>query len=349
MEDAEQIIDTRFQSFMRLYIHDLLNANLDHHNSVTNENGDEQSNAPNNFNSGNRRGLVRVNNLHFYKVSICGMIVGIFENSKFYRLKIDDSTGCIGVTLWKSSMFNENSLEFCSNNRSSSSQQGDFGELYQILSSIQSRIKEKHVNNCIMYEPKQGDLVVIRGQVKCYRQRIELNAVSCARVQNATEELVHMMLPSVLAEKSYSIDSMSVQEYEQKTSDVNKSEFECKNVLTAQESNKPSNNQPKSNEFTSIKNKEAFMSFVNKKLVELTTGNGLNNTKNVTMSITNTTYNENNGQSCDSYSLFSFLRNNCPIEFKFVSHKQVLGALKELEMRGLVYSCEDEFHYLPIS
>jgi hypothetical protein len=336
MENEDQILDTRYQSFTRLYIHDLLNANLDHHNSVTNENSDEQVNQ----NGATKRGLVRVNSLYLYKVSICGMIVGIFENPKFYRLKIDDSTGCVSVTLWKSSMFDESSLEFHSN--SGSSQHGDFNELYQILSSIQSRIKEKHVNNCIMYEPKQGDLVVVRAHVKCFRQRIELNAVSCVRVQNAAEELIHMMLPSVLANKSYSIESMSVQEYNQKINCL-KSECDQKNVLVVQEPNK-SNNQS-DREFYSIKNKEAFMSFVNKKLIELTTGGGLNNTKNISMSTTNT----DNNQSCDSYSLFGFLRNNCPIEFKYVSHKQVLGALKELELRGLVYSCEDEFHYLPIS
>ena len=75
------------------------------------------------------------------------------------------------------------------------------------------------------------------------------------------------------------------------------------------------------------------INLVNKKLIQISS--------NVNITLSN--------QSCNAYSLFNILKNNCPTEYvKYVTAKQVLDALKELEMRGLAYSCEDEFHYLPM-
>jgi hypothetical protein len=335
-KDEEQILDNRFQSYLRFYIHDLLNASLS--SNMANENTEETS-ANNNI-SINKRNLIRVNNLHVQKVSVSGMIVDVFENPKFYRCKVDDSTGCVSVTLWKSIMFDESSLEFAS---TSSRNHDEYAELYKILSSIRSRVQETNVNNCVMYEPKRGDLVVVRGVVNCFKQRIEISAHSCTRVQSSTEEMIHMMLPSVLAQNCYSIEPVSVQEYEQKFKSVKTEINESKSYLTTRETNK--SDYQKADQLAPMKNKDVFINFVNKKLIELTTG-GLNVTKNASL---NTMDSESSSNSCNSYSLFSFLRNNCPVEFKYVSHKQVLSALKELELMGLAYSCEDEFHYLPIS
>lgn len=78
---------------------------------------------------------------------------------------------------------------------------------------------------------------------------------------------------------------------------------------------------------------EAFLTAVNKKLIELTSDSA-----DYTL----------NTQSCNSYALFTSFRSNCSIEFKFATAKQVLDALKELELRGLAYSCEDDTQYLPI-
>ena len=78
---------------------------------------------------------------------------------------------------------------------------------------------------------------------------------------------------------------------------------------------------------------------MHKKLVQMSESNVLDSSRKVDHLGT---------ESCESYVLFRFLKNNCPNEFKFVTQKQVLEALKELESRGLVYSCEDEYHYLPL-
>lgn len=309
----DPIFDTRFQSFVRVYIFDLINADpCDHLNN----------------NQEAKRSIIRIDNLYVSKVCICGNIVGIYESAKYYRLKIDDSTGCINVTLWKDALFQENSLDLSISDKNSNIQ-GQFSELYNLLGSIQSRIKENTVNNSIMYEPKQGDLILIRANVKCFRQRIELNAISCTRVQNSTEELIHMMLPACLAEKTYSIAPPTESDYVQ---------FRIKNEkIVLKTMNEPDQHV---SEARSVRGNEQFLNFVYKKLTQMANSNVLDSSRKVDQLGDNT--------SCESYALFSFLRNNCPIEFKYVNHKQVLEALKELELRGLVYSCEDEFHYLPL-
>ena len=65
-----------------------------------------------------------------------------------------------------------------------------------------------------MYEPKQGDLVLIRGHVKCFKERIDLNVITCSRIQNSNEELLHMMLPAILNQKIYSIPAPTNEEFE---------------------------------------------------------------------------------------------------------------------------------------
>ncbi len=178
-----------------------------------------------------------------------------------------------------------------------------------------------------MYEPRQGDLILVKGQIKCYKQNISINAHSCIRLQDSTDELIQIILPSVLNEKVYRISAPT-----QKQFDALKMSMEF--TSSKKEDNKDEFAGNRNFSTSTIRDMEGFLSFVNKKLNEVTSKSA-----DYTLNI----------QSCKSYSLYNYLRNNCPVEYKFVTHKQVLDALKELEQRGLVYSCEDDAHYLPIN
>lgn len=322
-EQQIPILDTRFQAFSRYYIYDILNAEIIGSCMKESE-----------VNSNESRSLIRIHGVPVRKVALCGMISDIYEDSKYFRLKIEDSTGCIGVTLWKNTVFSESSLEFISSNQYSPAASQQFSDLYNALNSIKMRIKDDKINSQIIYEPSRGDHVLVRGSVKTYLQRIEISASSCVRVQNASEEMIQMMLPAILFKQTYSIDLITQDDYE--------SRF-CKEQMQVEERRVSSKTTANSAaEFESMPNKNAFVNLVYKKLVEMSSvqeASMLNHTD---------TSNTNHMKSCDSHDLFSYLRNNCPTEFKFVSFKLVLAGLKELEMRGLAYSCEDEFHYLPI-
>lgn len=251
-----------------------------------------------------------------------------FCRPNIYRLKIDDSTGSIFVTLWKSLVFTSKSLEHSklSNTKDNCNSRDQYKDLYNILGSIQKQIKEPTINHNIMYEPKQGDLVLIRGHIKCYKQNISINAVSCVRIEGSTEELIQIMLPAILNDKVYSVKPPSKEEFDKLNEEMNvlkkKSEILKENLNL----NKIDDN--------GIKDMNAFLAMVNKKLIQLTTKSGEC---------------EWNTESCKSYTLYTFLKTNSSVEYKSVTHKQVLDALKELELRGLVYSCEDETRYLPIN
>ena len=188
-----------------------------------------------------------------------------------------------------------------------------------MLDSINKRIQEKAINNSIFYEPKQGDLVLIRAHIKCFRDRIELNAISCNRLENSNDEIIQMIIPSVLNERIYSLKAYS------------KSSFNNLNAPNREEKSLIENSN-KTNDSLMIK--ETFLAVVNKKLIEITS-------KSADYTL--------NNQSCSSYSLFTILKNSCNVEYKFITPKLVLDALKELELRGVIYSCEDESHYLPIN
>jgi len=299
--DTDQILDARYQSFSRVYINDIHNAEI--------VNDDDSTNQQNM----SKRCIIKIKNTLLSKVAICGIIVNIFESEKYYRLKIDDSTGCINVTLWKSSIFIDQSL-----NSSNNSINSHFNNVYALINSIQTRIKDETINNRLMYEPKQGDLILCRAQIKHFRQRIELNALTCSKVQSSTNEMIQIILPATLGNKVYSKESVSLQQYD-----------EIKNLNS--KTNNNNNNNNNNNEKKSILT-DNFINLVNQKLIQMSS--------NPNTTLTN--------HSCNSYALFNFLKNNCPIEYKSITSKHVLDALKELEIRGLAYSCEDEFHYLPM-
>ena len=289
----DPILDTRYQSFSRFYIRDILDADKTHFDEA--------------IQNSNKKGLIKINDMLLYKVAVTGLIVGIYDSQKYYRLKIDDSTGCINVTLWKSSLYAENSSNL------SSDSNNNYKELYDALNSIQTRIREKTVNNSLIYEPKQGDLVLIRAHVKCFKERIDLNAITCSRIQNSSEELISIMLPAILHHKVYSIPAPTDEEFE------NANKFNDRNFKDNAKNSVP----------VSISENENFLNLIYNKLTQLA--------------------NATNNKPCSSYSVYNLFRNNCPTEYKSVTLKQVLDALKILEIRGTAYSCEDVFHYLPIS
>lgn len=113
-------------------------------------------------------------------MAICGTIVFVYDTEKYYRLKVDDSTGIASVKLWKSCILeDEHSLNLLSNkiiqNSSYSSQSIQAfdrfkpKEVYDMLDAIRKELMDNAVNNSIIFEPRQGDLVLIRGSVQHYK------------------------------------------------------------------------------------------------------------------------------------------------------------------------------------
>ena len=149
------------------------------------------------------------------------------------------------------------------------------------------------------------------------RERIELSATSCVRLQNSIEELTQIMLPAILAEKCYSIDPPSVE----KESDI-------VTMKNEEKENKPDeNNRLNKNIIEAVYNR--LVDFVRSEKI----GNGSN---------------EGN-YSCNYNELYNSLKNSSKLNgLGFIDRNQVLNALKLLEMDGRVYSCQDNFHFLPI-
>lgn len=126
-----------------------------------------------------------------------------------------------------------------------------------------------------------------------------------------------MMLPSILADKCYSAK-------------VDNQAFASKEQLTPPKmaaAERTMLNQSKVDQQT---DDNRLTELVYKRLVELTSSSS-----------------SKSNESCSVKNLFNSIKNVGKLN-GFVTLTQVLNALKKLEMRGLVYSCEDEFHYLPI-
>ncbi len=70
------IMDTRFLSCQKVYINEISNA-IDL-NNVNDQNAENST----------KKSVIRVNNSYCGKVNIMGLIVGIYECEKYYRLKI---------------------------------------------------------------------------------------------------------------------------------------------------------------------------------------------------------------------------------------------------------------------
>ena len=151
------------------------------------------------------------------------------------------------------------------------------------------------------------------------RERIELSATSCVRLQNSIEELTQIMLPAILAEKCYSIDPPSI-------------EIEKDNDIVTMR-NEEKENKPDENNRLSKNIIEA----VYNRLVDLVRSEKIGNGSNQDIN------------SCNYRELYDSLKNFSKLNgLGFITSNQVLNALKLLEMDGRVYSCQDNFHFLPI-
>ena len=74
MEEENTIVDSRYLSYSRFYIADVLKADTSKYHEPASANG-----------SNVNRGVVKINNTYLYKVCICGNIVSIYESNKFFR------------------------------------------------------------------------------------------------------------------------------------------------------------------------------------------------------------------------------------------------------------------------
>jgi hypothetical protein len=302
-ERADSIVDTRFQSYLRFYIHDILNSE-----QVRVKNDLDQNYKTNKFD------VIKIREVFVNKVALCGYIVKIYDAEKFFRLTLDDSTGSMPVTLWKSIVFQEKSLALNTNDRDDV-RQNEYQKLYKTIQLAQNLLMDESVNNCIMYEPNQGDLVLVKGVVQIFKGKISLNARSCVRLKSPIDEIAQIMLPAVLATKVYSARPLiSVDEYEtaREAANITKAHDSIDVIQKSQQE---------------VKEKEQLLNMVYRKLIEFS-------------------QRKNDSSSCEALAFFNSFKTTT--EFRFVSYKQVLNSLKELELRGLAYSCEDDLHYLPI-
>jgi hypothetical protein len=309
VESVDPIIDTRFQSYLRFYIYDIINAEKINVNSE-------------NLNCSSTNIVIKIKNLYFQKCSIVGQVKDIYQAEKYYLVKIDDSTGCINAKIWKQAASSDSNNNFKTN----------LSELYKLLDAIDITSKDKNVNiNKINYEPAQGDFLNIKGTVRCYNNKLEINALSCTKINSSCEELVQMVLPSIMGKNVYSkLNLSSVEPNSPIANDIKQL-----NELS------PLNKKLKIR--NEIKDIETFYALVHKQLLQL-----CSNLNESVQAETGTKFRVNSS-SCNSYSIFRMFRNKHSREYNSVTYYDVLNALKELESRGLIYSCENEFQYLPLN
>jgi hypothetical protein len=308
-DSTDVLIDSRFHSFHKCLIVDILSAGLDKMNDLK---------------------LLKINNLYMSKVMFSGLVVSIFENNKFYRIKVDDSTGCISCTLWKALIFDgyqDDRLNDTDAKHNPDLTIDAFAyerDLDEQLRLIQKHISQPNTNRNIMYLPEQGQMVSIRGYAKSYRDTFEINVVSCNRIEKSNEEYLEMILPIVLHEKCYAKRTVSRQFYENLVNrkDVLNKEIEQNKVNLNEQSNKLID--------------ETLRTLVHNVLIELT--KKLNMTNDDFL----------NRKTCDSKSVHIYIREKYAA-YKNLSHLNVIQTLKELEIKGKVYSCDDDMHYVPVS
>ena len=293
------IVDSRFQSYHKCFIVEILNSDLTKFHNYK---------------------VVKINKQYVSKVCITGFIVGIFETQKMFRCKIDDSTGKINVTIWKDQLIfapisvqNEANIEtnlnetlFDDDSMTSEEHESNArknNDIQSLLNSIRTRTNDINLNNSIINRPIQGDLVTIKGYIKCYRNLVELNALSVTRIKKSNEEYIEMMLPMVLDEKCYQL--------------VQKDRILPDNFKSIENNN--NNKKPID---------EKFLSLVLDRLINLSTAHSTR-------------------QPCNSFQLFNHIRDNCTDQKSF-THTDVVDALKLLEMKSLIYSCDNQNSYLPI-
>lgn len=311
------IVDTRFQSFRKCFIIDILKADL--------------SKFP-------KYNVVKIHNRDYVqRVSITGLVIAVYENTKFFRCKIDDSTGKINVTIWKEQIFtpiNEIEIENAvlnNNNRAfgndpdeatlnetifgndseECSQEEKSNEIQNLFQSIRNRTNDSKLNNFIQNRPVQGDVVTVRGLIKCYRNVTELNALSTIKLKTSNEEYLEMLMPIVLDEKCYEL------------SHVDKNSLSKLNSVDVESNNK---------EVSGFDSDDNFLNLVHARLIYLTTTQPPSGSSR---------------KPCSSYTLYNHIRDKYT-DYRSITIKDVSLALKHLEMKSLIYSCDDDKTFLPI-
>jgi hypothetical protein len=234
VDDNKIVLDSKYLSYQRLYIADILRAEI----KINQDNNGP--NSSNQFIKANQP-MIRINNSVQYRVAICGYIVQIYESERNYCLKVDDGTGCIRVTIWKNQSSDKNSLNWprmsppspMSSDSWDSSDRPDYDDLFQALDAIKSKVIEKTGEKNGLYVPCQGDLVLVRGHIHYFRNNTEIISKSCSRINNSKDELIQMVLPAVLSKTVYSKPTLPVEEYEKfKQIEITKSKNYKQNVAT---------------------------------------------------------------------------------------------------------------------
>lgn len=293
----DTVVDSKYNSYQKYLIADILNANLDRYQLFK---------------------VIEINGHYVNKVSISGLILKIYESTKFYRIKVDDSTGGINVTLWKELIFRPQKTT--KHQRKSIINESIYGisgdmcekEIDEESVLVGKRMNDKFFNKNIVIIPIEGDIVNIRGIIKSYRNLIEISAVSCERVTDSYDEFSGMIRPIIFAKNCYQLEMPELSD------DEKENEHIILNHLHKTSCN-----------IKELRLNTEFLKIVYEKLVYLAYKGGLFR------------------EPIEAYAIKNALIYQKDIRFKDFTQKDVLDALKELELRGLVYSCND-FHFLPI-
>jgi len=303
MDDQERVIvDSRFQAYGKYYVLDLLNADRSQYEKFK---------------------IIKINNFPVFRVSITGIIVNVFEAPKLYRVKLDDSTGVVAVTLWKSSVSDNTIMNESKFDGDNTMQRCKFEnetierEVLQEISNIKSKMTTKELNLHLMYKPNQGDLVTVKGVINPYRDIMQINANSCTKVSSASEEFLEIIYPALLYKNMYSRAAPTVTDYEKH---VNSKANLIKNEQLMQDK--------------ALVQDENFLNLVFEKLVQLK----LNADKMP----------KKDNFSNDASAIFAFIKRELN-NYSSITIKNVIDALKELEMKGLVYSLDDNHNYSPLN
>ncbi|KAK2165080.1 hypothetical protein LSH36_55g07066, partial [Paralvinella palmiformis] len=123
------------------------------------------------------------------RVDIQGVVVKVEERDNFFVYALDDGTGVISCTNWKS-------MERQEVPRSVTESLAE--NLSQKLKEVQRQKSNLHYGHVL------GDLINVRGKLKKFRDNIEVMASHCVCINDPNKETERMMLLPVLYKKCYS-------------------------------------------------------------------------------------------------------------------------------------------------
>ncbi|XP_053548410.1 CST complex subunit STN1 [Bombina bombina] len=144
-------LDPTFFSFAKLYIKDILELKESH----------------------------QVPGIFFYKghpikqVDILGTVVCVREKETFYNYGVDDSTGVINCTCWKSAMSTEVSFQGSATNRGTSG-----------TSNLDEMMEKLYAEDNKKAKMEIGDIIRVRGYIKVFRNQREVVASTYCKVDD---------------------------------------------------------------------------------------------------------------------------------------------------------------------